>query len=61
MEMVKITQSMVFIAKDREMYYAPEDEPALARWVVQQADCMIRSSRLPHHTCCLVPEDTLPA
>eukprot|EP00798_Chlamydomonas_sp_ICE-L_P023701 gene23701-9242_t len=30
-EMVKITQSMVFMGKDREMYHADTDTPALAR------------------------------
>lgn len=31
MEMVKICQSMVFIARDRQMYHAESDTPALAR------------------------------
>ena len=31
MEMVKITQSMVFINRDRTMYHAETDTPALAR------------------------------
>jgi hypothetical protein len=31
MEMVKICQSMVFIAADRTMYHAETDTPALAR------------------------------
>ncbi|KAG1671350.1 hypothetical protein FOA52_002960 [Chlamydomonas sp. UWO 241] len=31
MEMVKITQSMVFISRDLEMYHADSDTPALAR------------------------------
>ena len=31
MEMVKITQSMVFISKDLRMYHAETDTPAVAR------------------------------
>jgi hypothetical protein len=31
MELVKLTQSMIFIASDRDMYHAETDTPALAR------------------------------
>lgn len=31
MEMVKITQAMVFINRDRDMYHQETDTPALAR------------------------------
>ena len=30
-EIVKVTQSMVFIPRDREMYHAESDTPAMAR------------------------------